>query len=173
MNNVERARDLKAVLDSVSTNKEARALGEATVLLLGQAVSTLSGFSSWGVIEDIGGEVSRLKEAISRMPDDERAVDAGAWLGPTGLRVRIQSASATVWAVGNVFPSGTSWGDDWETFKDGFSSTLKAELQGIRGVVADTAGAVLDIGSPILIPALAIGLLLVVGLAYAKAKGVL
>jgi hypothetical protein len=163
--NVERARELKVVLDSVETNAQARAVADAAVGKAREACTTLAGPSSWGVIAEISGDIARVTKREESFPSDDAPV-GDAWGGPSGLRVAIQALTAHIWAIEKVFPAGTSWADDAGTFADGFVSTLAWEL----GKLRDGASAAAGIVAPVLWPVAAVVALLAVIFVVVKAR---
>ncbi|HXD98223.1 MAG TPA: hypothetical protein VN646_16865 [Candidatus Acidoferrum sp.] len=167
MTTPERARELKAVLDAVRTNAEARRMAATTATRGTDAIAKLGAFTSAGMREQLANDVLRVTAAAAAIPDDNDTVVDSWNARPGGLRVAIESLTANVWSQEKNFPEGTSVKDDFALFGDGFIDALKAELQGLVDAVPQVADALGGLLWPLAIAA--VGVLVIVVLVKRKA----
>lgn len=165
MTNAERATELKAALDAVRTNAQARSAAAAAATSGAEAIGKLGGFIASGMREQIAMDVTRVTGAAEAIPEDD-GVPGDAWTArPGGLRVAIESLTANVWSQEKNFPAGTSAADDFAIFADGFIQGIKDAL----GVLPQIPNALAPVLWPLGLMAVVVLVLVVVVKAKAGA----
>jgi hypothetical protein len=126
------AAELKAVLDQVETNEQAKALGLKAFNQLQELLSRLGTWISASMVRSyLQPSLDHLGAALVAMPFFDGPVDE-AWSGvPNGLRRAIQDAASSTWALQRVVPEGNLDAEDLRTFAEGFADTLSWELSTI------------------------------------------
>jgi hypothetical protein len=148
------AAELKAVLDQVTTNDEAKAVGLKALLQLQELLARLGTLISASMVHEyLQPSADRLNQALLRMPFFDGPVDE-AWSGvPNGLRRAIQDAASSTWALQRAVPQGNLDADDLNAFVDDFSDTLAGELKGIGHLIGKlVSGSVEGLGGGLGIP---------------------
>jgi hypothetical protein len=132
---VQRAAELKAVLDAVATNDQAKSVANKTYSLLVSLSADLGAGVSAGMVRDyLQPTTDRLRDAIIALPLLDGPVD-DSWTGvPNGARRAVEGAASSIWALQKLFPPGSLDAEDAQAFADGFADTIAWEIQGITGL---------------------------------------
>lgn len=133
--NVQRAAELKAVLDAVATNDQAKSVANKTYSMLVSLMADLGAGVSAGMVRDyLQPSADRLRDAIISLPLLDGPVD-DSWTGvPNGARRAVEGAASSIWAMQKLFPPGSLDAQDAQAFADGFSDAISWEIQGITGL---------------------------------------
>lgn len=146
--------ELAAVLNQVTTNEQAKALGLKTFLQLQELLGRLGTWISASMVRDyLQPSLDHVGAAMTALPFLDGPV-GDTWYGvPDGLRRAIQDAASATWALQREVPDGNLDAQDLRTFVEGFADTLQAELHGIGGFLGGLVkGAVEGIGEGLGLP---------------------